>query len=150
MPSDEPIYSAIAFFLPEDSKTAKRALARLREVFELINMDKEEQALDADFFKGNLADYPDWLRESFSNAAFVEEFTEFLEAEPNELDTWDLDAWYEDLFLCQAWDFKIDSAAQPGRRTLAFRIEGEAYGGDTAHAWVLVAAGATSLDKVQD
>ena len=138
---------ALAFSLSSDPDTEARQLERLKESFELANMDKEEQTIDPDNFSGNLPDYPTWLREAFQNKALVRELEEFCEYEEGELKDWSLDDWYEEMTLCDAYSYYLQPAEEPGRHLLIFEADDEHYGGDIAHAWVLLAAGGAQLEN---
>ena len=135
----------MVFSLPAAPQAAQRASGRLEEVFDLLNMDKEEQAIEPDLFTGNLKDYPDWLRQAFQDPALIAELEKFCEFEPGELAEWDLESWYEDLFTCDAWDFRVRKR-RDGRHELTYEVEEEHYGGDLSHAWILLAAGATGIE----
>lgn len=137
------------FNLPRDAKAAKQAAERLGELVDLIREDKEEQAIDPAFFTGNIADYPSWLREAHGDEKLIAALERFGECEPGELEEWDLESWYEDFFAGEAWDVALEPGpATPGaRRTLAYSVEGEHYGGDLPLAWIAVAAGGTGLER---
>jgi hypothetical protein len=53
--------SGLVFSLSATPAAAQKALERLKEAFDLVNEDKEEQAIDPDLFYGNLKDYPEWI-----------------------------------------------------------------------------------------
>jgi hypothetical protein len=136
--------AGISFSLSAAPKEAEEILARLEEALEVLNDDKEEQAIEGDFFTGNLKDYPDWLREAFGRPELVAALERFCEFEPGELEDWDLESWYDDMFSCLAWDYKLRKR-KDGRRELLFQVEEEHYGGDMSHAWILLAAGAADI-----
>jgi hypothetical protein len=136
--------SGLVFSLPAAPAAAQKALERLKEAFDLVNEDKEEQAIDPDLFYGNLKDYPEWVGLAFERRALVEDLAKFCELEPGELAGWDLDSWYEDLANCECWDFRVRKR-RDGRYEVVYRVEQEHYGGDMSHAWLLLAAGATGV-----
>ena len=51
---------------------------------------------DGAFFAGNLEDYPAWLREAFGKPELLRRAEKMCEMEPNELNDWELEDWYED------------------------------------------------------
>ena len=138
---------ALIFSLDPEPEIEARSLERLKEVFDLVNMDKEEQAIDPDNFGGNLPDYPKWLREAFQRPELILELESFCEFDPGELKTWDLETWYEELCDCDAFSYQIQPGEEPGRHLLTFDAGDEHYGGDIAHAWILLAAGAEALES---
>jgi hypothetical protein len=133
----------LAFTLPEGPR-GEKVLERLREAFDLLNEDKEEQAIDPDLFYGNLKDYPEWIAGAFGKRDLVEQLEKFCEFEPGELGEWDLEGWYEDLISCECWDFRLHKR-RDGRHEVVYRVEREHYGGDMSHAWIVLAAGATAV-----
>jgi len=143
--------AGLTFALPPKPKDAP-ILAQLREVFTLVNEDKEEQAIDPDHFTGNLKDYPDWLDDACRDRNLVEALERFCEYDPNELADWSVEDWYEELASCNGWDFQV-RRRRDGRHELVFEVAEEHYGGDIAPAWILFAAGAfgiTCQPLVQD
>lgn len=138
--------AAIAFALSDDPEAERRVLVRLGELLELLNMDKEEQAIDPDTYTGNPADYPDWLRRSFGNKRLVEELRDLLELEPEDLAGWDFESWYDDLMQCLSHHFELEQSDEPGRWALTFEVDEKHYGGDMSHAWLLLAAGGSALE----
>ncbi|MCZ7645377.1 MAG: hypothetical protein M5U26_08850 [Planctomycetota bacterium] len=138
--------ASILFAVPPDPEAERRILGRLEELLELINMDKEEQAIDPDNFTGNAPDYPDWLKRSFAAPVHHEELQDLLDLEPGDLEGWDFEAWYEDLAICLSHDFKLERSDEPGRWALDFEVDDEHYGGDMSHAWLILAAGGGALE----
>ena len=124
---------ALIFSLDPEPEREARALERLKEVFELVNMDKEEQAIDPDNFAGNLPDYPKWLRDAFQNPALLQELENFCEFDPGELKSWDIESWYEELTECDAYSYQLQAGEEPGRHLLMFEAGDEHYGGDISH-----------------
>jgi len=135
--------AGLTFALPP-APQSDRILAQLREVFSLVNEDKEEQAIDPDTFRGNLKDYPDWLRDACRDRGRVEALEAFCEFDPGELADWCVEDWYEELATCDGWNFKVRKR-RDGRCELVFEVGEEHYGGDIAPAWILLAAGATGI-----
>lgn len=135
--------ACLNFSLPPPPKDDP-ILTRLRDVFTLVNEDKEEQAIDPETFTGNLQDYPEWLRDACLDRGLVEALERFCEFEPGELDEWCIEHWYEDLANCDGWGFTVRKR-RDGRHELVFEVAEEHYGGDIAPAWVLLAAGATGV-----
>jgi hypothetical protein len=138
---------ALAFSLDANPETEARQLERLKEGFELANMDKEEQAIDPDNFSGNLPDYPQWVRDAFRKPELLRELEEFCEFEEGELKDWTLEDWYEEMTNCDAYNYHFQPSEEPGRHLLVFEADDEHYGGDIAHALVLLAAGAGQLES---
>jgi len=140
------MYAILSFQLPEDPEQADLALERLNAVFQFINEDKEEQAIDPDNHAGNLDDYPDWLKNSFADRGLIKTLEKFNEYEPGELDgQWDLETWYEDLLSCETFNYRIERDPGGLGYMLFVHVSEEHYGGDQAHAWVLMAAGARKV-----
>jgi hypothetical protein len=140
--------AALSFRLPLDAAEAEERLRRLEDLLALINADKEEQALDPERFAGNLRDYPEWLKESFGSPETRRAMERFCGCGLAELfDEWDLETWYESLFFCEAWDYRLRRPGPPGKApgAITFQVEEEHYGGDVAHAWLLLALGAREL-----
>ena len=136
--------AGLVFSLPTTPADAQKALERLKEAFDLVNEDKEEQAIDPDLFYGNLRDYPEWIGQAFGKRELVQELEKFCEFEPGELREWDLEGWYEDLVACECWDFRVRKR-RDGRYEVVYRVEQEHYGGDMSHAWILLAAGVAGV-----
>jgi hypothetical protein len=135
--------AGLTFSLPPEPKGAP-VLAKLRDVFVLVNEDKEEQAIDPDSFTGNLKDYPGWLSDACCDRGLVEELGRFCEYEPGDLADWCVEDWYEELATCDGWNFQIRKR-RDGRCELVFEVAEEHYGGDIALAWILLAAGGTGI-----
>lgn len=139
------------FQFPKDPKACAKTAERLGELVELIREDKEEQAIDPAFFTGNMADYPEWLREAFGDAKLKQTLEKFGGCERGELEDYDLETWYEDLFAGETWDIKLEAgeATPTAARALVYFVDTEPYGGDLPLAWVLLAAGGTHLRRTQ-
>ncbi len=135
---------AIDYSLPPDAKLRLQTEQRIAEVLEILNADREEQAIDPDNFMGNIADYPDWLAASFEQPALARAVEACCEFDAGELADWDLQTWYEDLLGCESWNYTIKAAGLE-RRALVFEAEGSSYGGDISHTWLLFAAGAVDV-----
>ena len=138
----------LRFAIPSDPEAAQKSRARIEEAVQLINEDKEEQAIEPAFFTGNLPDYPDWLREACARKELLAELETFGACEPGELAEWDLETWYEDLLAGETWDLRLHFEGAGGG-TLSYEVEGVHYGGDLPLAFILFAAGAKgSLERL--
>lgn len=136
--------SGLAFSLPSTKSEADGILGLLKEVFTLINEDKEEQAIDPEAFTGNLKDYPDWVRDACRDRALVGALENFCEFDPGELAEWSIEEWYEELSTCDALNFQIRKRRDE-KYELVYDVAEEHYGGDIAPAWILLAAGASKV-----
>lgn len=136
--------NAIPFSLPKNATSAKEVLARLSEICELLNMEKEEQAIEPAFFTGNLPDYPSWFLDGFSNAEMCAKLEDFCHYEPGDLDDYDMETWYDDMFACPSHSFSVQ-ADDDNDQVLVFEVDDRDYGSDAPNAWLLVVAGAESL-----
>jgi hypothetical protein len=136
--------SGLTFSLPASKPEADGILGLLKEVFTLVNEDKEEQAIDPEAFTGNLKDYPEWLRDACRDRDLVEALEVFCEFDPGELAEWCLEVWYEELSTCDAWNFVVRKR-RDGNYELIYDVAEEHYGGDIAPGWILLAAGASKV-----
>lgn len=136
--------AGIVFSLPHSKPEAEVLFARLKDVFTLVNEDKEEQAIDPESFTGNLKDYPDWLRDASRDHERVGALEAFCEFDPGELAEWSIEVWYEELSTCDGWNFQVRKR-RDDRYELVFDVAEEHYGGDIAPGWILLAAGADDL-----
>lgn len=140
---------ALVFMLPDDPEQEVAVQERLRDIVELLNLDKDEQAIDPAFFAGNLEDYPAWLREAFGKPELQRRAEKLCGMEPNELNDWELEDWYEDLVSGQTWNFKLTTRDDARGWMFAYQTEGEHYGGDLPLVWILLAAGAQDLERIE-
>ena len=140
------VQATITFSLPDDIKAAQEVGRRLDELIQMVNLEKEEQAIDPAFFTGNQADYPDWFFSSFEDTDLLTSLENFCGYERGDMEDWDLDSWYDDLFGAPTFNFKIELV---GRKTarLIFNAEEADYGTDAPHGWLVLTAGGTNLHK---
>ncbi len=133
----------IYFSLPADDEQAKEVLARLADLLELINMEKDEQAIEPAFFKGNMADYPEWFVTAFDYKDRLGALEKACGYEAGDLDDWDMESWYDDLFAVPSYKFAVQGGTfRTGEHELVFELDENLVGGEKEHAWLLFAAGA--------